>query len=129
MDLLLDTSAVLLFLEDSKRLPASIKTTIQSADHQCFVSIASAWEIAIKAAIGKLSIGYRVEPGLRLALMSNGIEVLPVTWEDIGRVEMLPRHHGDPFDRLLIVQAMRLGLHAVTPDEAWDDYGVSRLWA
>ena len=129
MDLLLDTSAVLLFLEDSKRLPASIKATIQSADHQCFVSIASAWEIAIKAAIGKLSIGYRVEPGLRLALMSNGIEVLPVTREDIGRVEMLPRHHGDPFDRLLIVQAMRLGLHAVTPDEAWDDYGVSRLWA
>ena len=129
MNLLLDTSALLLFLEGSKRLPAPIKATIQNADHQCFVSIVSAWEIAIKSAIGKLSIGYRVEPGLRLALMSNGIEVLPVTWEDIGRVETLPLHHGDPFDRLLIVQAMRLGLHAVTPDEAWDEYGISRLWA
>ena len=128
MNLLLDTSALLLFLEGSKRLPASIKETIQSADHQCYVSIVSAWEIAIKSAIGKLAIGYRVEPGLRLALMSNGIEVLPVTWEDVGRVETLPQHHGDPFDRLLIVQAMRLGLHAVTPDEAWDQYGVSRLW-
>lgn len=128
MDLLLDTSALLLFLEGSKRLPASVKQTIQSADHQCYVSIVSAWEIAIKSAIGKLKIGYSVEPGLRLALMSNGIEVLPVTWEDIGRVETLPLHHGDPFDRLLIVQAMRLGLRAVTPDDAWDSYGVSRLW-
>ncbi len=129
MDLLLDTSALLLFLEGSKRMPAAIKETIQSPDHQCFASIVSAWEIAIKSSIGKLSIGYRVEPDLRLALMSNGIEVLPVTWEDVGRVEMLPQHHGDPFDRLLIVQAMRLGLHTVTPDAAWDDYGVSRLWA
>ena len=128
MNLLLDTSALVLFLEGSKRMPQSLKQIIQSADHQCFVSIVSAWEIAIKSAIGKLSIGYRVEPDLRLALISNGIEVLPVTWEDVGRVEMLPLHHGDPFDRLLIVQAMRLGLHAVTPDEAWDDYGVSRLW-
>jgi len=128
MNLLLDTSALLLFLEGSKRLPASIKETIESADHQCFVSIVSAWEIAIKSAIGKLSIGYRVEPSLRLALMANGIEVLPVTWEDVGRVETLPLHHGDPFDRLLIVQAMRLGLHAVTPDDVWDEYGVSRLW-
>ena len=128
MNLLLDTSALLLFLEGSKRMSQSLKETIQSADHECFVSIVSAWEIAIKSAIGKLSIGYRVEPDLRLALVSNGIEVLPVTWEDVGRVETLPLHHGDPFDRLLIVQAMRLGLHAVTPDEAWDSYGVSRLW-
>ena len=128
MNLLLDTGALLLFLEGSKRMPRSLKETIQSADHQCFVSIVSAWEIAIKSAIGKLSIGYRVEPDLRLALVSNGIEVLPVTWEDVGRVETLPLHHGDPFDRLLIVQTMRLGLHAVTPDEAWDQYGVSRLW-
>ena len=128
MNLLLDTSALILFLEGSKRMPQSLKETIQSAENECFVSIVSAWEIAIKSAIGKLSIGYRVEPGLRRALMSNGIEVLPVTWEDVGRVEMLPLHHGDPFDRLMIVQAMRLGLHAVTPDEAWDDYGISRLW-
>ena len=128
MNLLLDTSALLLFLEGSKRMPQSLKETIQSSDHQCFVSIVSAWEIAIKSAIGKLSIGYRVEPDLRRALMSNGLEVLPVTWEDMGRVEMLPLHHGDPFDRLMIVQAMRLGLHAVTPDEVWDDYGISRLW-
>ena len=128
MDLLLDTSALLFFLEGSKRLPVAIKDLIESADNRCVVSIVSGWEIAIKSAIGKLSIGYRVEPGLRRALMTNGIEVLPVTWEDIGRLETLPHHHGDPFDRLLIVQAMRLGLHAVTPDETWDDYGVSRLW-
>ena len=128
MNLLLDTSALILFLEGSKRMPQSLKETIQSAEHECFVSIVSAWEIAIKSAIGKLSIGYRVEPDLRRALMSNGIEVLPVTWEDVGRVETLPLHHGDPFDRLMIVQAMRLGLHAVTPDEVWDDYGISRLW-
>lgn len=128
MNLLLDTSALLLFLDGSKRMSRSLKQTIQSADHQCFVSIVSAWEIAIKSAIGKLSIGYRVEPHLRQALKSNGIEVLPVTWEDVGRVEMLPLHHGDPFDRLIIVQVMRLGFHAVTPDEAWDDYGISRLW-
>lgn len=106
----------------------SLKDTIQSGEHQCFVSIVSAWEIAIKSAIGKLSIGYLVEPDLRLSLMSNGIEIVPVTWEDGGRVEMLPLHHTDPFDRLLIAQAMRLGLRAVTPDDVWDDYGISRLW-
>ena len=128
MDLLLDTSTLIMFLEASKRLPRAVKELIEDAENRALVSIVSAWEIAIKSAIGKLSIGYRVEPDLRLALMSNGIEVLPVTWEDIGRLEALPLHHGDPFDRMLIVQTMRLGLHAVTPDETWDSYGISRLW-
>ncbi|MCE9611713.1 MAG: type II toxin-antitoxin system VapC family toxin [Chthoniobacter sp.] len=128
MDLLLDTSALILFLEASKRLPRTVKELIESSDNRAMVSIVSAWEIAIKSAIGKLSIRYRVEPDLRLALMSNGIEMLPVTWEDIGRLESLPLHHGDPFDRMLIVQAMRLRLHAVTPDETWDRYGISRIW-
>ena len=128
MDLLLDTSALILFLEGSRRLPLPIKQLIESTEQRVFVSIVAGWEIAIKSAIGKLAIGYKVEPGLRRALMENSIEVLPITWEDIGRIEMLPHHHGDPFDRLMIVQAMRLNLLAVTPDEAWGDYPVKVRW-
>ena len=128
MDLLLDTSALIMFLEASKRLPRAVKNLIEDPENRAFVSIVSGWEIAIKSSIGRLAIGYRVEPELRVALLANGLDVLPVTWEDIGRLERLPLHHGDPFDRLLIVQALRLGLRAVTPDDTWDEYGVARIW-
>ena len=128
VSVLLDTHILYWWITGSSRLSARHRQVIAEETEEVLVSAVTGWEIAIKSSIGKLAIGYRVEPELRVALLANGLDVLPVTWEDIGRLERLPLHHGDPFDRLLIVQALRLGLRAVTPDDTWAEYGVARIW-
>lgn len=128
MDVLLDTSALIWFLEDSPRMPAAMKDLIEHPETRCRVSLVSAWEIAIKTSIGKLKVAYTVEPGLRQLADRNGFATLPIAWEELGLVARLPLHHGDPFDRLLACQSLRHGLTILSPDTAFDAYGVRRLW-
>ena len=128
MDVLLDTSALIWFLEDSPRMPGAMKDIIEHPDTRCRVSLVSAWEIAIKTTLGKLKVGYTIEPGLRQLAARNGFATLPIEWEELGLVARLPLHHGDPFDRLLCCQALRHGLTIMSPDTAFDAYGVRRVW-
>lgn len=118
MRLLIDTNALLWLLDGDDRLGASARVSVESAD-ALVVSVGSLWEIAIKVSIGKLA----PIPGLSGALGDLGFERLEITDNHLGMLETLPSHHRDPFDRLLISQALTDGLTVLTADDAFAAYG------
>ena len=121
MRLLLDTNALVRW-HLKKLRPAAVRV-VQRADLVA-VSAISAWEIAIKAAVGKLDLDDPVE-----AIVSrNDFLPLPVTIRHGDLLRDLPLHHGDPFDRLLIVQALEEGLTILTADRAFEPYRVPVEW-
>lgn len=121
MRLLLDTNALVRWHLDKLR-PAAVRT-VRRAD-LVVVSAVSAWEIAIKRAVGKLELKDPVED----IVARNGFLALPVTIRHGDLLRDLPRHHGDPFDRLLIVQALDGGLTILTADRAFEPYRVPVVW-
>ena len=127
-DLLLDTHAMLWFLWDDARLSGNARTLIEDADNRKLVSIASCWEIAIKVGLGKLDLGEPSRSFLSREIARNNFELLPISFDHVTAVESLALHHRDPFDRLLIAQAMVERISLVGADVAFDQYGVSRLW-
>ena len=127
MKLLLDTHAFLWFIADNPRLSAEAKALLES-DVELLISAASLWEIAIKTSIGKLTLTQSYEVFIPQQLEQNSIEILPVKLEHLVVVSTLPFHHRDPFDRLLIAQAMVEKMPIVGIDKAFDAYSVTRLW-
>jgi PIN domain nuclease of toxin-antitoxin system len=121
--LLLDTHVFLWWIEDVPRLKRGIRASITGAD-AVFVSAASAWEIAIKQALGKLRIPAVIEEGIE----QSGFSPLPIEFRHAAAVAELPLHHGDPFDRMLIAQARVEGATLVTHDRQFERYGVPVLW-
>jgi len=126
--LLLDTHTMLWFFWDDPQLSAGAKTLIEDADNRKLVSIASCWEIAIKVGLGKLDLGEPSRSFLSREIARNNFELLPITLDHATMVEGLVPHHRDPFDRLLVAQAMAEGLPLVSADGVFDQYGISRLW-
>ncbi len=125
MKLLLDTHALLWWLQDDPTLDSRTRATINDPDSWVAVSAATAWEIAIKEAVGKL----RAPEDLAAALAQNNLAELPITVSHAVRAGALPRHHADPFDRMLIAQAELEGLTIVTRDPYFGLYGVPLLAA
>ena len=125
MRLLLDTHALLWALAQPRRLSARARAAIASADSEVFVSAASAWEIAIKRAIGKLT----APADLEAILDQTGIERLPITVSHALAAGALPLIHSDPFDRMLVAQARIEGLTLVTRDPHIAAYDVAVLQA
>ena len=124
MNLLLDTHALLRFLGDDPRLqPATLKLLADPLN-DVFVSAASAWEIAIKARLGKLPVPPNIAEWLPAQLVTNRLTPLPITIAHAAGVEHLPTHHADPFDRLLIAQARAEDLALVTGDRQFERYEV-----
>ena len=122
--LLVDSHVLLWHVLDDSRLGPEPTAAIEGADAEVFVSTASLWEIAIKAALGKLD----VPDDLPARVEQIGFHLLPVTADHAWRVRQLPLHHRDPFDRLLIAQAQVEGLSVVTADSSFDAYGVMVVW-
>jgi PIN domain nuclease of toxin-antitoxin system len=121
--LLLDSHALLWFVAgDRRRISTTMRSRIEAG---ATVSTASLWEIAIKAVIGKLE----APDDLPKRVEELGFELLPVTAEHAWHVRYLPQHHGDPFDRLLIVQAQIERLPIASADRAFEDYDVPVVWA
>ncbi len=118
MRLLLDMHVLILW-DEGRRFSSEARRAIRDAD-EVFVSAASAWEIAIKVALGRLRPARTVEQ----AAGDSGFVELPVTFQHASRVASLPWHHRDPFDRLLAAQAELEGLTLVTRDPAFEPYGV-----
>ena len=127
-DVLLDTHTLLWFLWDDSRLSGPAKSLIEDANNRKVVSIASCWEIAIKVGLRKLDLGEPSRSFLSREIARNNFELLPISLDHATMVEGLVAHHRDPFDRLLVVQAMAEGLSLVSADAVFDQYGVSRLW-
>jgi PIN domain nuclease of toxin-antitoxin system len=128
MKLLLDTHTLLWFIGGSASLSAYARTLIEDASNEKFVSIVSIWETAIKVSIGKISLSAPFDVLFPHQLQINGFELLPVKVEHTSVITTLPFHHRDPFDRLLIAQAIEEKIALVSVDEVFDDYGVTRLW-
>ena len=128
MKLLLDTHAFLWFVWDDPLLSAAAKALIEDPANRKLVSVASAWEIAIKAGVGKLSLDAPVSVFVPRELAANGFGLLEIALAHATAVEALPMHHRDPFDRLLVAQVVAEGLTLVSADAAFDPYGVTRLW-
>jgi PIN domain nuclease of toxin-antitoxin system len=128
MTLLLDTHAFLWFMEGNPKLSERARVEIETTDDQRFLSIASAWEMAIKASLGKLALEKPLAELLPALLADSGIQLLPIEVADVARVAALPFHHRDPFDRLLAAQALEREFAFVSADRAFDAYGVKRLW-
>lgn len=128
MRLLLDTHAFLWWIDDAPQLSARARKAIMNERSECFLSMASCWELAIKTGSGKLRLSEPVERFIPEQLAMNGFRLLPIDFRHAARVETLPFHHRDPFDRLLIVQATIEKLTVVTADPAFSNYGVETLW-
>jgi PIN domain nuclease of toxin-antitoxin system len=125
---LLDTHTLLWFLQGDASLSATAKALIEEPVNRKLISIASCWEISIKAGLGKLKLAEPAGTLLTRELPANNLDLLPISLAHATAVETLPQHHKDPFDRLLIVQAQVEGIPIVSVDAAFDPYGIVRLW-
>jgi PIN domain nuclease of toxin-antitoxin system len=128
MNILLDTHAFLWFVWDDAQLSQTAKGAITDPVNRKLVSVASIWEIAIKVSLQKLDLGMPYLPFMRSQLAINLFEILPLTLEHGAEVSRLPFHHRDPFDRLMIAQAMWEQIPIVSADPAFDAYSITRIW-
>lgn len=128
MNLLLDTHALIRFAEGSSALSRTARTALEDDANLVFYSTASIWEMAIKLALKKLKMTQPLEPAFRELLEENGLEQLGICYQHAAAVASLPRKHGDPFDRLLVVQARLEEMTLVSNDEQLDAYRIHRLW-
>jgi PIN domain nuclease of toxin-antitoxin system len=126
--LLLDTHALLWWLAGDQQLSGQAQQAISDLGNDVLVSAASAWEIATKVRIGKLPQHAGVAEDLPTHLAREGFTPLNISVEHALRSGLLPAHHKDPFDRMLIAQAQAEDLQLVSNEELFDLYGVTRLW-
>ncbi|MFM9981259.1 MAG: type II toxin-antitoxin system VapC family toxin [Burkholderiales bacterium] len=128
MRVLIDTHVFLWWVEGERALPAKARAVIANPGNECLLSMASVWELAIKAGLGKLKLSLPVRRYVVENVAANGFRLLEIGVAHVGRVESLAQHHGDPFDRLLIAQALEEKLPVVTADPVFGKYGVKRIW-
>lgn len=127
MRLLLDTHAILWHFERNPLLSAEASAAIKNPQNDIFVSVVSLWELAIKTSLGKLKLPKSVS-GIAAELRDGGAAIIRISEEHAMATESLPWHHRDPFDRMLIAQALQENLALVTCDSAFAHYDVPRVW-
>ena len=131
MQYLIDTHVFIWFIENSPKLPQSIKDLIEDERSDIFISIASIWEISIKTSIEKLPLNRRFEELIDV-LNDNLIEILPIKFAHTVENNQLLFHHRDPFDRIIISQAIVENIDFISADAAFDKYlngkSVKRIW-
>lgn len=127
MRVLLDTHAFIWGFLDDPRLSLAARRAITEAPDR-YVSIASCWEMAIKVSRGKLTFAKPLDRILPEQLGLGGFQLLPVDLDDVARLATLPFHHRDPFDRMLVAQALNDELTIVSADPVFRKYGVKRVW-
>ena len=129
MRLLVDTHCWLWFLLSPEKLNPASREALSDSEHVIYFSVASAWEIVIKASLGKLELPQSPSKYIPDRLTQLGHEQLPILQEHVLELENLPAHHKDPFDRILLVQAQVEDLLLVTADRTLALYGQPLLWA
>lgn len=128
MRYLLDTQALLWYLLDDSRLSLAARETIADLESEIFVSPASWWEVAIKISIGKYSLPERLSVFINRQMELNDFQTLHIQPEHIEAVSSLPFHHKDPFDRLLVAQALSEDLTLISIDAEIAKYAVRSIW-
>lgn len=124
---LLDTHALIWFINGDQNLSSVAKNTITAEETINFVSIASLWEIAIKLSLGKLELKTPFAE-LQNQINENGFEILPITFTDTLVLSELPFHHRDPFDRIIAVQSINNKLTLISKDEIFKSYQTKIIW-
>jgi PIN domain nuclease of toxin-antitoxin system len=128
MRFLLDTHAFLWFvLNDSQLSPKALQLIVEPT-HDILISSASYWELAIKISLGKYQIPGSFQVWMEQQIAANAFQILPITIAHAATVTILPFHHRDPFDRLLIAQALTEKIAIVSADRVFDSYSVLREW-
>jgi PIN domain nuclease of toxin-antitoxin system len=128
MKFLIDTHALIWFCEGNPSLSPDARAAMEDETNERFISSAVAWEMAIKLSLGKLSLQVDYDwifPGV---LEANGFQLLTPHLDDYKGLISLPKHHSDPFDRVIISQAMQRGLTIISKDSEFPAYGVPLLW-
>ena len=128
MRLLLDTHSFLWFVTNDPQLSRAALALIGDSTNDIIVSPASYWEIAIKVSQKKLDLFAPFDDFMDRGIVGNDFEILPVEPRHCSRLTALPLHHKDPFDRLLIAQALVEAVPLVSADAAFDAYGITRMW-
>ena len=131
MSLLLDSHTLLWLMQSNPSLSEKAVSLIADSSNLLYLSMASVWEIGIKSGLRKIGLSVPYATFLDTAINGYGLKILPITVDDCVRYEALPfpdREHRDPFDRMIIIHALRNGLSIVGIDTAFDSYGVNRLW-
>jgi PIN domain nuclease of toxin-antitoxin system len=128
MRVLLDTHALLWWLENDPQLTSPAAAAIADPEARPLVSIATAWECAIKVQSGKLPQAAALVANFRRIVDAQGFGLLGIALDHALLAGALPRYHGDPFDRMLIAQTLIEGVLIVSNEEEFDAYGVKRIW-
>ncbi|MBI3836527.1 MAG: type II toxin-antitoxin system VapC family toxin [Planctomycetia bacterium] len=128
MRILLDSHALIWAVDDPSKLGRQADAALRDPGNEVLVSAGTAWELSIKIGLGKLTLSLPFRQWIARAMTDLGVSLLPTTVEHADEQSRLPKHHGDPFDRLLVAQAHVEGLTIVCSDAIFDQYGVPRVW-
>lgn len=128
MEFLLDTHSFLWFISGDSQLSTTSRNLIEDTANDIYVSTASLWEIAIKVSIGKLILEASYDELIPKQIVANSFELLPIKFPALTLVTQLPFHHRDPFDRLIISQAITSELPVISKDRAYSNYSVKLIW-
>lgn len=128
MTALLDTNAFLFWVTNDVKLSSTAHDFISNQENDIFFSIVSAWEIVIKAQIGKLPLPDSPDIYIPSRLSHYGFQTVTITMKDVPQIWQLETHHNDPFDRLLIAQAQVRNLPIITADSKFSLYDVTVIW-
>jgi PIN domain nuclease of toxin-antitoxin system len=128
MKIILDTQAFLWSMSDFSKLTRKARVTLVNPENDIYLSLVSTWELAIKTSTGKLKIVGPLEKLIPQQLSQNNIQQLDIAFRHVVGVATLPYHHKDPFDRLIVSQALVEGMSVLSADKAFDAYGVKRIW-
>ena len=128
MKLLVDAHALIWAVDEPSRLGSRATAGLLDPTNELLFSAGSVWELAIKFSLGKLNLSLPYRRWMEAAVSDLGLKLLPIAVEHADLQTRLPRHHRDPFDRLLIAQALAESVPLVSADAVFDQYGVSRVW-
>jgi len=128
LNLLLDTHAFLWIVSGDKRLSRKAKKLYLDKSNEVYLSAASIWEMAIKISLGRLTLEEPLENFIATHAVGNNIKILEIRSKHLYKIEDLPFHHRDPFDRVIIAQCMLENYFVVGNDKTFDSYPVSRVW-
>jgi PIN domain nuclease of toxin-antitoxin system len=125
---LLDTHTFLWFIQGNHDLSDAARASIEDSANQKLISIASLWEIAIKASIGRLEVKMPMTELVKKQVIGNAFSILGISPEHLDELSKLPFHHKDPFDRLIISQSLAEDIAIISVDKAFRNYSVQLIW-
>lgn len=128
MKFLLDTHSFIWFFSGDSQLSNTAQIYIEDVEHEKIISLASVWEMAIKQSKNKLTLALPLKDYIQQKLKLEDFELLPISLNHLAIISSLPFYHNDPFDRLIIAQAIAEGIPVISRDLAFDLYGIQRIW-